>query len=267
MRHLGNKSDQRPNIKAFTLIEVLIAITLITLIVAIVAGAMRLSYRMVQQGEKRLEETARLRATMRIVAAQLQSEIPQIVDAAGIRKASFRGDNKRLQAATNYSLWNSARGYINIEYRVEKDDRGKQNLYVKEQPLGAAKGEDVMLIDGCDDISFEYYDQKAGEDGKWSEEWTDEVHIPEKVRFHLARGTGNWAIVIPLKTRPAATSGRVVPAAAADAAAAAQPASAQYPAPGQTTAPAPDKAARPPSPSPNITSGDQTPAVPYLPTI
>jgi len=192
------------NNKAFTLLELIISITLITMILGILAGVMRLGYRSVQKGEKRIEDIERLRATMQILDAQLLSEIPQIADSEGTRKSYILGDKKTLQLTTNYSIWEGVKGYVLVKYRVEEDDQGKQILYATEQYIGhSQQRRDIMLLDRCDEISFAYFDKKAEEEGKWLDEWKDEITAPDKVRVEITKERGKWSLSVPLRVKPA----------------------------------------------------------------
>ena len=192
------------NNEAFTLLELLISITLITMILGILAGAMRLGYRTVQKGERRVEDIERLRATMQIIDSQLLSEIPQIADSEGTRKSYILGGKKTLQLTTNYSIWEGAKGYVLVQYRVEEDDQGKQVLYATEQYIGLSQQRrDVMLLDRCEEISFAYFDKKAEEEGKWLDEWTDEITAPDKVRVEITKGRIKWSLSVPLRVKPA----------------------------------------------------------------
>src|SRR5512136_1554467 len=62
--------------RGFTLLELMISITLIGIIAVIIAGAMRLGYRSVDAGERKIESLERMRVSLTLIDSQIQSEIP-----------------------------------------------------------------------------------------------------------------------------------------------------------------------------------------------
>lgn len=188
----------------FTLLELTISIAIIGLIVLIVAAAMRLGYRAVDSGEKRIESFERMRASLNILDSQIQSEMPLTYDDEGVRKFYFKGERNLMQFATNYSIWGGEKGYVIAAYRVESGGNGKEVLYVTENIVGFEGKRDTKLFDNFDSIYFEYFfKDPTEEEGKWVEQLTDEdeAHIPEKVKLHLVEGTTDLSIIIPFRAR------------------------------------------------------------------
>ena len=190
------------NSLGFTLLELIISITLLGIIVLITAGAMRLGFRSVDTGEKRIESLERIRASLNIIDSQIQSAIPLTYDENGIKKYFFKGDRESLQFSTNYSIWGGQKGYVIVTYRVESRDQGKQVLYASENIVGIEDKRDAKLFDAFDKIYFEYfYKDPTEEQGKWIEQWTDDTTIPEKVRLHIIDKTKDLSMIIPVRVQ------------------------------------------------------------------
>ncbi|MGD9579336.1 MAG: type II secretion system protein J, partial [Syntrophorhabdus sp.] len=68
--------EKPKNNVGFTLLELIISITLVAIIVLIVAGAANLGYRSFNSGERKLNAVERLRASLIIIDAQIQSGVP-----------------------------------------------------------------------------------------------------------------------------------------------------------------------------------------------
>lgn len=190
----------------FTLLELIISIALIGIIVLIIAGAMRLGFRSVDSGEKRIESLERMRASLNIIDSQIQSEMPLTYDDEGVRKFYFKGERKLMQFATNYSIWGGEKGYVVAAYKVESGDNGKEVLYVSENIIGIEGKRDTKLFDNFETIYFEYFfKDPTEEEGEWVDQWTDDVNIPEKIKLHLVEGTRDLSIIIPFRARGSLT--------------------------------------------------------------
>ena len=145
----------------FTLLELIISISLMAIIVVIIAGAANLGYRSFNSGEKKLNAVERLRASLTIIDAQIQSGVPLTLDDGGVKQYYFMGERDTLKFSTNYSIWGGQRGYVIVNYRVEADDRGKRTLFASEYKVGMESQKETKLLDGFDEISFDYFNQDA----------------------------------------------------------------------------------------------------------
>ena len=188
--------------RGFTLLELLISITMIGLIVLIVTGAMRLSYRSVSSGEKRIDQLERLRTTVGIIDAQVQSGLPLRLDADTEPKNSLSGQSDSLDLATNYSLWKGRSGYVLATYRIESGQDGRQVLSISEHTVGVEDTRHAELLSGYDEMRFSYYAKGAAEsEGTWGDTWADEALLPEKIRLVMKKGSRDMSITIPLRVR------------------------------------------------------------------
>ncbi|HXX81117.1 MAG TPA: prepilin-type N-terminal cleavage/methylation domain-containing protein [Thermodesulfovibrionales bacterium] len=188
--------------KGFTLLELMISITLIGIITLIVAGAMRLGYRSVDAGEGKIESLERMRVSLTLINCQIQSEIPLTIDEDGSRKYYFKGEKGILLFPSNFSLWGGQTGYVVVTYSVIPDARGKQTLWISESTVGVGNKNEARLFESLDEISFQYfYKGPTDEQGSWVEQWTDDTDIPEKVKVHLMQGTRELSLIIPMRTR------------------------------------------------------------------
>lgn len=185
----------------FTLLELLISITIIGIIVVIVSNAFRLGFRSIDSGENKIDSLERFRTSFRIINSQIQSEIPLKFKEDNKEKYYLQGDRESLQFATNYSIWGGLRGYVIVKYRVEQDNFGKRSLYATENIAGIESEREVKLFDNYDEIYFEYFfKDPTEEEGEWADELQDEHDkIPEKIRLHLVNGEKKLSIILPIR--------------------------------------------------------------------
>lgn len=191
------------NSRGFTLLELLISITMLALITAILGGALRMAHRTLDKGERKIHYLERVKASFSLVESQIQSLFPYQYDDEGQKKFYFSGGKEKLIFASNYSLWRGARGNTFVTYDIQTDEKGKQYLKITEQIIGLEAKDETILFNDCTSIKFEYFLKDAFEEGKWIEEWSaDEKAMPEKIKINILYGTKKIALMINLLVKP-----------------------------------------------------------------
>ncbi len=194
--------------RGFTLLEVMISIALISMLVVIIAGAMRLAQRSIEKGELRSDYLERFKVSFLVMDAQIQSAIPLVRadDEAG--RLFFEGSGDAVKFASNYSLTGGYRGYVTVSYQVRQNPEGRSALYVEENNIGVENVREMRLLDGMDEIRFEYFRRENDADetpGEWVETWTDELLFPRKIRIHLAWRGQEIQLIVPMRAQKAAS--------------------------------------------------------------
>ena len=199
--------------KGFTLLELVIAITLVATIILIVTGAVRLGYRSVNSGERKMENLERFRASLMIINAQVQSGVPLSYDDNGSKRLYFEGSRDYMRLATNYSIWGGRKGFVVVSYRIQFEENGTVTMYASESAVGTAAKRDTKLLKDLDQIYFEYfYRDNVDEAGEWIDQWTDDTKTPERVRVWLVSGNRQIALVIPMRAQATETQAWLDPA-------------------------------------------------------
>ena len=198
------KRAQRRHIssgRGFTLLELLISLTLLVVIIVIAMGAMRLGSRSVVAGERKMTDRERFRTVLSLIDAQIQSQLPLTYEESGSRKYYFRGDEKTLRFSTSHSIWSGRRGYVIVDYRVEADGSGREVLSASEEAPGVEGQWNTPLLE-ANGISFDYfYKDPTEETGKWLELLPEGPIIPAKIRLRLIRGEEKFTLVFPVRVR------------------------------------------------------------------
>lgn len=177
----------------FTLLELLIALSVIGMIVLVLSQALRLGYRSVDSGEEKAEYIERQRAAFMAFQSQAQGFLPISYYEDGKRKYRFKGEEDFLSFPTNYSIWKGSEGgYVAVAYRIRTEDNGTKTLYASEVPplaLQEVLAEEVKLIEGLDALEFGYFGtHPAEETGRWFALWEAEDAVPEMIRIHAVKG-------------------------------------------------------------------------------
>jgi len=199
--------------KGFTLLELVIAITLVATIILIVTGAVRLGYRSINSGERKMENLERFRASLMILNAQIQSGVPLNYDDNGSKRLYFEGARDYMRLSTNYSIWGGRKGFVVVSYKIVLEENGTSTMYASESLVGTTGIRETRLLKDLDQIYFEYfYRDSVDEAGEWVDQWTDDTKTPERVRIWLVSGNRQIALVIPMRAQPTETQAMLDPA-------------------------------------------------------
>jgi general secretion pathway protein J len=185
----------------FTLLELMISISIMGIIIIILMGVLRLGLRSVEAGEKKIAALERVRAALTTIEFQIQSALPLTHEVNGETKHYFKGERTSLEFSTNTSIWEGDIGYSLVSYRLTEGDGGKWALLASESRVGQGTKREIKLLDRLDDLYFEYfYKDPTAEQGKWVDQWTDGSPIPEKIQLHWTAQGKALALIIPMKT-------------------------------------------------------------------
>jgi len=139
--------------RGFTLMELMISITLVAAIATGMLMAMRGGLLSLSRTQTRLDENRRAMGIQRILSLQLAGAMPARNGCAGpLSPFAFRGTTSELRLVSTYSLTEGTRGAAHIvEYQVAPDEGGTVKLLVYERlysgPGSTAEfcGENVAL--------------------------------------------------------------------------------------------------------------------------
>lgn len=175
--------------KGFTLVEILIAVSIFAIVISSVYGSYRATFHIVHGSEFRLK----IANSARVVVERLSDDLSSIVTGPG---GVFRGERHGYSGARGDSLSfvsaahlvltkaDTLSGYALVEYLVEPDEEtGLLNLYrldIVLLPGIETGGEDIqkhLICQGLQEFRFTYFDR----DGNETEEWqVEEVVAPSE---------------------------------------------------------------------------------------
>jgi general secretion pathway protein J len=217
----------------FTLIELIIAITLVSLISLLIYSGLRLGTSTWEGVETRADETSALRMARTFLERELLQarQVQVTIDAQ--RRFVFAGDTQSLELAAPLSEYVGIPGLYIL--RLTLDTNGQRHQLVLTrwllnpkvlageeqgtawQPLtgnepgaappspsqsdvaSAAFGRDVLL-DGVGELAFSYFGAQQGElSPNWHPDWINQPRPPLAVRVHLTTVKQTWPdALIPL---------------------------------------------------------------------
>jgi general secretion pathway protein J len=195
----------------FTLVEVVLAMTILALMSAICYGAFHVAIRAVERGEVAVMTAQRLRAATDILIRQVKSAVPYPVQNEDDDVYPFFvGQPQWMTFVTANGLLGGG-GLARVRYYVQPDPLA---LVLEEDPhfspadLGAAPADEpgaaaAVLLDGFRGLQFQYL-LDDGADLEWRNDWDgyEEDLLPSAVRVVIEGLPGLeldvWGQEIPL---------------------------------------------------------------------
>jgi len=191
--------------RGFTLIELMISITLVAAISAGILMAMRTGLQSMQKVNDRLASNRRVLTVQQILQHQLSNAMPVMgLCDAGNNVFSFNGHEQTLHLISSYSMTEGARGYPRvIELQVIPSDRGwrlivNEALYTGPAStaqfclgrgfrVGLPGPQSFVIADRLAYCRFSYraVDPESPRPGPWGPEWTAPI-LPAGVRIEMA---------------------------------------------------------------------------------
>lgn len=214
--------------RGFTLVELIISITLVSLISAGMLTAMRTSLMTLDKTRSRLDDNRRTAGLEQMITRQLGGAMPVFGNCATsasyiAQVPVFFGTPESLHFVSSYSMTEGSRGYPRfLEYQVLPDQGGTVKLVVNEHLFSGPASTVPFCLDsifppapvGPDSfvladklaycrISYRERDQTTQLGGKWLELW-NRPELPIGIRIEMepaeqdSRRVGVVGVTVPL---------------------------------------------------------------------
>ena len=185
----------------FTLLELMISLTILGLILVIVFGALRIGVRAWEKGEKDIDVHQRERIVLALVKAQIASASATEITGKEADQFRFEGEAESMAFVSDLPIVpTNMSGMVYVKYIIQPADGVKgYSLMVYEKNLAFIDKEKKMkdpdeseffnLIPAAKDIRFEYlqYPENDQDQPEWQESWDSEKdhRNPIAVRLFL----------------------------------------------------------------------------------
>ena len=190
---------RRESARGFTLLELLVAITLLAVLMAALFGALRLGARVWETGEARLDASARIQVVQNFLRQQLAATIPLIEttrDPRALGGLLFAGTSEGLRFVGLLPEHLGAGASLMELALRPAQGRGPGDLVLRMRPLdpgdGEAPGEERVLVTAVERLELAYFGPgQPGAAPTWWQEWQGQRSLPRLVRLRLAFPTGD----------------------------------------------------------------------------
>jgi general secretion pathway protein J len=182
----------------FTLLELLVAITLLGLLMAALLGGLRLGARVWETGEARLDAGTQVQVVQEFLRQRLAAALPlEVVMLAedGRREFAFRGASDEVQFAGALPEHLGAGVHLmQLTLAAGGDDGQRRDLVLRWQPLDPTgegpeeppEPEERVLLAGVEALELAYFGAlDPREPPAWWSEWTGQDALPGLLRVRL----------------------------------------------------------------------------------
>jgi general secretion pathway protein J len=198
-------SSNNPH-QGFTLIEVLIAMTLMSVMLAVLFGSMKICAESWEKGENKIADVNETAVVYQFFQQHLTTTIPLWDDFSNEEKMlSFQGTKESLQFVSGFpaSAKKSGLQLFKIKYLNDKEG-GYIEVAIKpffpsqEKDKEEDSGDSVNLISGVTNLTVSYYGiDESQPEGYWQDEWTNRENLPKLVKIKIERDSGSpWPDMI-----------------------------------------------------------------------
>ncbi len=204
--------------RGFTLLELLIAMTLLGLLAGLLFGGLSFGIRVWEKGDAELEKMAELQIAQGLIRRLIsRSLLSDLAEDENEDTAIFEGTPDTLHFVGPAPAQSLPGGLYRMSIRAD-DESGERRLVMawwlfdpdEREPREGEDENVVVLVENISDISFAFFgtaDEDADRDSRWRDRWEDMPGLPRLVRINLTFPEGDrriWPelIVAPMVTSP-----------------------------------------------------------------
>jgi len=179
--------------RGFTLVEMLLAMTLMSMLMVLAYGGLRASTRATDRGQAILEESGRIRMAHQFVRKQLNQMVPLAFETSEdqVDRTVFEGSSNRIRFVAPMPGYLGFGGPQVQELSFQNSDDGLA-LVISHALLQGFEEEKlyerdpIFLLDGIDQAEFQFLSlDEDGEFLSWSNQWDVPQEMPLAVSLSI----------------------------------------------------------------------------------
>jgi len=171
----------------FTLIEVLVSLTIMAMIVTVAFAGLSVGIDSWRRGTRKIDELDRRFALERVIQRQVALADPRL----------FQGSDRELEFRSTYSLVNGQGDPVWVRYRVDSDKFLYAEMPLPEYSPEHSTESTTQSLGSFSPIVFRYLGSTPAGEPVWLSAWMNQTDLPLAVRFRIA----DDVITVPLVNR------------------------------------------------------------------
>ena len=178
--------------QGFTLMEVLIAMTLLSIMVVLLFGSLRICAQSWEQGEKKISEVNEVAVVYQFFKRRLAEAEPLWNDfSADEASFSFQGKAQSLEFVSTLAASAGRSGKQLFSIQMQEEDREKIIKVMMKPFFPLAEGqqwqeEEAVLVGHVSDFTLAYFGRDAGSgQDSWQDEWLEKDTLPRLVKIRI----------------------------------------------------------------------------------
>jgi len=194
--------------RGFTLLEVLIALTLFAILMAALFGGLRLGTRVWEVSGQHLEQESQLLAVRSFLEQRLEEAMP-VINSAGSSddQTQFAGEPRRLRlTSTMPASLGDRLFFLELSLHQQPGNDQIRDLVLVWQPWpidAAVDSSERVILDDVRTMSISYFGRSAqGATRQWHDAWENQPFLPELIQLNLAFPAGDRRRWPPLIVSP-----------------------------------------------------------------
>lgn len=200
----------RRRLRGFTLLEMMVGITIFSLVIVVLYAGYRLGMRSWESGERTQAAISELRLAGTFVRRHVAQALPLAISRNNAWHLWFQGDGERLVFVTPMPAYLGQGGMYEMTLSVEEQDDAavlmvaRRLLHPDADPdRPGVDDQPRALVGDLESVRFDFFGADSEDvDASWHRRWEGMQHLPRLVRLQLtSHVAGAWPeILIPLPT-------------------------------------------------------------------
>ncbi len=187
-RELNMDRIPRPRVSSiagFTLIEVMVALTITALVVGMSYTGLTVGLDSWERGSRAIDDLESSALVERLLKRQLSVASPREFETAEQKFTLFRGSTNRIEFIADYSLLDGFSDFRKIDYFTEGGVFLYGESYMYDYVPSRSEPAPTQTLAEFEDISFRYLKQDENDVFEWVDDWQAGMTLPAAVQVQI----------------------------------------------------------------------------------
>lgn len=199
-------AESAPADAGFSLLEMLISITIVSLVLALLPGTFRLAHR-TWDSAAALDHQARRDSSYAFLQSRLAEALPMFEQQrSGVSRLVFTGSAASVSFVSPSANGSQGAGLYRFTFEARPASQGRGALVAQIAPYvsgaQASSPEEHVLYQDVTAASFRYWGRKDMRSAPaWRSEWNRRDALPEAVELTISSGKALRTILVPLRLK------------------------------------------------------------------